>query len=138
MPDDEWKKLEPKIKLLEELGKKYYIWGGWTINPNTPQEKHVPMRIRMGILKLLRCKICNEDLEQLRRDDPKRRAIKTCSHSCRIELKEIMKIKKKLKAVIIFWKPSKPPIKKNTIQYCLVQGEKWYNYKARKPKSTAE
>ena len=61
----------------------------------------------------------NEDLETTRIDDPKNRLIKYCSGECYKEAKELYRIKKKLKAVMMTWSPSKPPIDKNTIKYTL-------------------
>jgi hypothetical protein len=97
--------------------KTFHIDGGGTLYPGTPQEKHIPLRIVKGPLKRPFCKICNEDLEKLRREEPKRRALNFCSIDCYNEAKELHKIWKKLKAETIWWTPKKPPIDKRTLTF---------------------
>jgi len=107
------------------------------------------MRLVPGILKKPICHVCDEDLEIVRKEDPKDRSIKYCSSDCYKEAKELFRMEKKLGAVIMMWSPSKPPIDKKTIRYTLpedgwkkVEGGwkpiarviKWRNYKARKSK----
>ncbi len=124
--------VEEMIRRWKELrrDKKFHISGGWTEYKNGKPFKHTPQQIVKGILKRPLCRICNADLEKVR-EDPKKRSINYCSSRCYQEFKELYKIEKKLKAVMMTWSPKKPPIDKSTIRYCLEQGEEWYDYKTK-------
>ena len=121
----------------EYHGKKsHHITGGWTVAPGTPNEKHTPMSIEKGPIIWPRCKLCNESLEGISEENPKRRARKFCSDECRKEHDEIKKIRIKLKAEGIWWPPQKPPIPKHLLTYTM-KGENGvqHKYKARKKKN---
>lgn len=115
--------------------KSFYIEGGWTEFPGSPQEKHVPTRIVKGPIKRKRCKLCNQPLPQILKEEPKKRLYKFCSDKCRREHDEIKKIRKKLGAETIWWPPQKPPIRKEQLTYTIKgEGGKPHKYKARKIK----
>jgi len=127
--------LEEQIQKFRDYygNKSFHISGGWTEYPDTPQENHVPRTIVKGLLKRDRCKLCNEPIPKIRKDEPKRRAYKFCSFECNKEHDEIKKIRKKLGAETIWWPPQKPPIPKKLLIYTM-KGEngKPHKYKARK------
>ena len=131
------KTIEEQIQEFRDYrGDKYFhIDGGYTLYPGKPNEKHYPSRIVKGPLRWNRCKLCNEPIKEIHRDNPKRRVLKFCSDECRKEHDEIKKIRKKLDAETISWPPQKPPIRKEQLTYTM-KGEdgKPHNYKARKIK----
>jgi len=129
------KTIEKQIQNFKSYhgNKSFHITGGWTEHPSTPQEKHEPRKIIKGPIKSLKCKLCKEPLDQIKKDEPKRRLLHYCSVECRREHDEIKKIRKKLGALTIFWPPQKPPIPKKLLTYTM-KGEngKPHKYKARK------
>lgn len=123
-------------EFIEYHGEKsYHIIGGWTESPGTPNEKYTPMKIEKGPLRWNKCKLCNESLKEILKDNPKRRTLKFCSAECRKEHDEIKKIREKLNAESIFWPPQKPPIPKHLIKYTM-KGENGipHKYKGRRKK----
>jgi len=131
-----------KEKTLDELiqefkdfrgDKSFHVFGGQTLSPGTPNERHFPRKIIKGPLKSSRCRICNEPLEQIKKDNPKRRLLHYCSVECRRDHEEIIKIRKKLGVESVIWPPQKPPIPKNLLTYT-IKGENGipHKYKARR------
>ena len=115
--------------------KSFHISGGETVYPGTPQEKSIPSKIVKGPIKWERCKLCDEPIKEIKKNEPKRRAYKFCSDDCRREHDEIKKIKKRLGAEIIWWPHQKPPIPKHLLTYTVKGGHgKPHKYKARKIK----
>ena len=115
--------------------KSFHIDGGCTLYPGKPNEKHYPSRIVKGPLRWNKCKLCDEPIKEIHRDNPKRRVLKFCSDECRKEHDEIKKIRKKLCAETISWPPQKPLIRKEQLTYTMKgEGGKPHNYKARKIK----
>ena len=113
--------------------KKFHIDGGYTISPNTPNEQHVPMKVIRGPLKSELCRICNEPLEPIHQEQPKRRALHYCSSECRKEHEELEKLRKNLGAEMLLYKRQKPPIDRMTITYTIKgEGGVQHRYKARK------
>jgi len=129
------KTIEDQIQEFKEYhgNKSFHITGGWTEYPDTPKEKYTPRKIVKGPIRWTRCKLCNQPLSELQKNEPKRRLRKYCSDECRKEHDEIEKIRKKLGAETIRWPPQKPPIRKEQLIYT-VRGEngKPHEYKARK------
>ena len=78
------KSIEEQIKEFKEYhgDKSFHISGGGTEYPGTTQEKHIQRKIIKGPIRWIRCKVCNEPLEELKKDDPKRRLLKYCSDEC--------------------------------------------------------
>jgi len=131
------KSIEEKIQDFKEFqGKKsFHIDGGGTENPGTQNEKKYPLKVVKGPLRLELCKLCNEPLKEILKEESKRRVLKFCSNECRKEHDEINKIVQKRNAENIFWPPQKPPIPKQLLKYTL-KGEngEQHKYKARKKK----
>ncbi len=131
------KTIEEQIQKFKDYhgNKSFHIEGGWTVYPGTPQEKHNPTRIVKGPIKRVRCKLCNQPLPEIRKDEPKKRLYKFCSDECRKEHDEIKKIRKKLGAETIWWPPQKPLIPKKLLTFTL-KGENGiqHKYQARKIK----
>ncbi len=129
------KSLKVQIQdFIDYHGKKsFHINGGSTVYPGTSKKENVPRQIVKGPIERLRCKLCNEPIEPIKKYEPKLRRRKYCSPECRKEHDEIKKIRKKLGAVTIFWPPQKPPITKKLLTYTM-KGEngKPHKYKARK------
>lgn len=131
------KTIEEQIQEFRDYrgDKSFHIDGGYTVYPGKPNEKYYPSRVVKGPLRWDRCKLCNEPIKEIRKDNPKRRALKFCSDECRQEHDEIKKIRKKLGAETISWPPQKPPIRKEQLTYTMKdEGGKTHNYKARKIK----
>lgn len=131
-----------KEKTLDELiqdfkdyrgEKSFHISNGSTEYPGTKNEKHTPTKIVKGPINWDNCKLCQEPLKPLKKENPKRRLRKYCSPECRNEHDEIKKIKKKLGAEFIMWPPQKPPIPKELLTYTLPgHNGKQFKYRARK------
>jgi hypothetical protein len=129
------KSIDERIQEFKEYygEKSYHISGGWIVYPDTPNEKYTSMKIVKGPLRWSKCKLCNESLKEILKEDSKRRTLKFCSDECRKEHDEIKKIRKKLNAETIFWPPQKPPIPKQLLTYT-IKGENGvpHKYKSRK------
>jgi len=69
---------------INHPGVKYHIEGGDTIYENG-KSIHVPRRIVKGPLKSPSCKLCQKDLEKMRRENPRFRGLYYCSRKCRNE-----------------------------------------------------
>ncbi len=117
--------------------KKFHIDGGNTMYPGTPREKIIPMKIVEGPLKPPWCKICGgTDMAKIRKEDPKKRALRFCSRECYDEARELRKIWKKIGAEILWWPPSNPPIDKRKLTYTLAgEGGILHKYNGRKPRT---
>jgi len=129
------KTLEKLIQDFKDYrGKKsFHISGGWTEYQGTSKEKYTPRKIVKGPIHWSSCKLCNEPIEQIKKDEPKRRLRKYCSSECRTEHDEIKKIRIKLGAETISWPPQKPPIPKKLLKYTMSgKGGIPHKYKARK------
>jgi len=129
--------LDEQIQKFKDYhgNKSFHILEGGTLYPGTPQEKYIPRKIVKGPFKRDLCKICHKSLKEIRKNKPKRRALKFCSDKCRRERDELEKIRKKLGAELLSYPPQKPPIPKHLLTYT-IKGEngKPHKYKARKIK----
>lgn len=114
----------------------FHIDGGGTLYPRTPYEKYIPPRIVQGPIIFPNCKICGRDMRELRKEEPKSRALRFCSSECYDEAKELHRIWKKLKAETLWWPLGKPPIDKRKLTYTVSgEGGISHHYNGRKPRA---
>ena len=108
---------------------------GFTLFPNTPQEKYFEPELIRKTFVAKHCRICDEELTS-KRKDPYRRLRYFCSEKCSEEMKSLAKLKRRLNAIFFSFKRQKPPINKTTIRYTVKGGNgkqiKYKPYKRRK------
>lgn len=111
--------LEFELELIKfeinHPGKSYYI------NQN--------MRPVKGIMKSSFCKLCGKDLEEIRKNNPRRRIIDFCSTNCRKEHNRRKKIRENEKVDLIMWPTYKGKEKPPRNEMKLIQNKRDEEYK---------
>jgi len=72
-------------------------------HPKTPYYIDETLHPVKGILRSTNCKMCGENLEEIREYNSRRRVIHFCSENCRQEHNRRKKIQKEIGAEGIFW-----------------------------------
>ena len=89
---------------MDEIDRKIQFFKE-TRKPGTPYYIDENGDVRKGPMKFPRCMFCNRDLEELRKDNPRRRFIKFCSTNCRKEYNRRGKMREKLDVDVLIWNP---------------------------------
>lgn len=87
------------------------------------------MRPLRGIMKSSFCKLCGKDLEEIRKNNPRRRVIDFCSQNCRKEHNRRKRIRENEGVDLIIWPTYKGKGKPPRNEMKLIQNKRDEDYK---------